>query len=309
MPTCGPLLILPPAVKRWGPPTRQGLCSHLTHLWSTSDFAPRFEAVGTSRRQGLCSYIAHLWATSDSAPRCEAVGTPPGGRGYVATLPTCGPLLILPPALKRWGPPTRQGLCSHLTHLWSTHDFAPRFEAVGTSRRQGLCSHIAHLWATSDCAPRREAVGTPPGGRGYVATLPTCGPLLILPPALKRWGPPIRQGLCSHLTHLWSTSDFAPRCEAVGTPRRQGLCSHIAHLWATSDSAPRFEAVGTPPGGRGYVATLPTCGPLLILPRALKRWGPPTWQGLCSHLAHSWATFDSAPRFEAVGTPQTAGVM
>ena len=183
-------MILPPALKRWGPPRRQGLCSHL----------------------------AHLWATSDSAPRSEAVGTPPGGKGYVATLPTCGPLLILPPALKRWGPP----------------------------RRQGLCSHLAHLWATSDSAPRSEAVGTPPGGKGYVATLPTCGPLLILPPALKRWGPP---------------------------------------------------------GGKGYVATLPTCGPLLILPPALKRWGPPRRQGLCSHLAHLWATSDSAPRSKAVGTP------
>ena len=30
--------------------------------------------------------------------------------------------------------------------------------------------------------------------RGYVATLPTCGPLLILPPALQRLGSPIRQG-------------------------------------------------------------------------------------------------------------------
>ena len=53
---------------------------------------------------------------------------------------------------------------------------------------------------------------------GYVATLPTCGPLRIYPPALKRSGPPRRQGLCSHLAHLWATSDFAPRYEAVGTP-------------------------------------------------------------------------------------------
>ena len=44
------------------------------------------------------------------------------------------------------------------------------------------------------------------------------GPPLILPPALKRWGSPRRQGLCSHLAHLWATSDFARRCEAVGTP-------------------------------------------------------------------------------------------
>ena len=113
----------------------------------------------------------------------------------MATLPTCGPLLIVPPALKRWGPP----------------------------RRQWLCSHLAHLWATFDSTPRFEAVGTPPGGRGYVATLPTFEPLLILPPAVKRWGPPRRQGLCSHLAHLWATSDFAPRCEAVETPQEAGV--------------------------------------------------------------------------------------
>ena len=107
------------------------------------------------------------------------MGTPPGGRGYVATLPTCGPPVILSPALKRRGPP----------------------------RQQGLCSHLAHLWATSDFAPRFEAVGTPPGSRGYVATLPTSGPPVILSPALKRWGSPRRQGLCSHLAHLWATCD------------------------------------------------------------------------------------------------------
>ena len=87
----------------------------------------------------------------------------------LATLPagvTCGPLLILPRALKRWGSPC---------------------------------------------------------GRGYVATLPTCGPILILPPALKRLGPHRRQGLCSHLAHLWANSDSAPRSEAVGTPWAAGV--------------------------------------------------------------------------------------
>ena len=59
----------------------------------------------------------------------------------------------------------------------------------------------------------------------------------------------------------------------------------------------------------GYVATLPTSGPLLILPPAMKRWGPPRRQGFFSHLAHWWATSDSAPRSEAVGTPEVAGVM
>ena len=102
---------------------------------------------------------------------------------------------MLPSALKRRGPP------------W----------------RQGLCSHLAHLWATSDYAPRSEAAGGPPRGRGYVATLPTCWPPVIVPPALKRWGPPRRRQLCGHLAHLWATSDAVPRREAVGTPQAVGV--------------------------------------------------------------------------------------
>ena len=49
----------------------------------------------------------------------------------------------------------------------------------------------------------------------------------------------------------------------------------------------------------GSVAYPPTCGPLLILFPALKRWASPRWQGLCSQSAHLWATFDSAPGSEA----------
>ena len=51
-----------------------------------------------------------------------------------------------------------------------------------------------------------------------MATLPTCGPLVILPPAVKRRGSLRRQGLCSHLAHKWATSDFVPRSEAEGIP-------------------------------------------------------------------------------------------
>ena len=56
-----------------------------------------------------------------------------------------------------------------------------------------------------------------------VATSPTSGPLLILTPALKRRGSPRRQGLCSHLTHKWATSDFVPRSEAEGLPEAAGV--------------------------------------------------------------------------------------
>ena len=199
--------------------------------------------------------------------------------------------MILPPALKRWGPPRRQGLCSHLADLWATFDFAPRSEAVGTPPPDGR-GYVASLTTCGPpvmptfgpplILPPLLSDGDPLGGRGYVATLPTCGPPLIVPPALKRWGPPRRQGLCSHVAHFWATSDAhfwatsdsALRSEAMGTPRRQGLCSHLAHFWATSDSTPRSEAVGTPQAA-----------------------------GVCSHLPQLWATCDSAPRFVAVGTP------
>ena len=144
--------------------------------------------------------------------------------GYVATLPKSGPLLILPPALKR----------------------------RGSLRRQGLRSHLAHKWATSDSLPRSEAEGIPEAARGYVAILPTSGPLLVLPPALKR--------------------------------------------------------SGSPEAARGYVATLPTSGPLPVMTPAVKRRGVLRRQGLGSHLAHKWAISDSAPCSEAEGIPEAAGV-
>ena len=56
-----------------------------------------------------------------------------------------------------------------------------------------------------------------------MATLPTSGPLLILPPTVKRWGSPRRQGLRSHVAHKLATSDFAYRSEAEGMPEAAGV--------------------------------------------------------------------------------------
>ena len=127
------------------------------------------------------------WATSNSVPRSEVLGTPPGGRGYVAIPPTCGPLLILSPALKRCRPPTR-----YMANL-------------------PTCGPLVIL------SPALKRWGPP---RSYIANLPTCGPLVILSPALKRWGPPRQQGLCSPTAHLWASSAFVPHFEALGTPIR-----------------------------------------------------------------------------------------
>ena len=71
---------------------------------------------------------------------------------------------------------------------------------------------------------------------------------------------------------------------------------------------PPFRSGREPRGGKGYVATLPTSGPLLSVPPASKRWGSPRLQGLRSHLAHKWAPSSSAPCSEAVGIPEAEGV-
>ena len=70
--------------------------------WATSGrigyLTPTVLESPTASERGAKSEVAH---------KCG--GDTRYGRGEVATLPTCGPLLILPPALKRWGSPKRQG--------------------------------------------------------------------------------------------------------------------------------------------------------------------------------------------------------
>ena len=113
-------------------------------------------------RQALRNHLAQFWATPDSAPRPSSDGDPPGGRGYVTTLPTCRPPLNLPPALKQGGRP----------------------------RRQGIRDHLAQLRATSDCGPPLQSGGDPPCGGRCVTTLPSSGPPLILPPVSEALGTP-----------------------------------------------------------------------------------------------------------------------
>ena len=111
------------------------------------------------------------------------------------------------------------------------------------------------------------------------------------------------------------TKNFFFECQSECNPKKlifttRPTCGPLLIL-------PPLRSVGDPSGGRGYVATRPTCGPLLIVSPALKRWGPPRLQGLCSRPSHLWATSDcfprsevlGTPRFQALGTPQAAGVM
>ena len=111
---------------------------------------------------------------------------PRDGRGYVANLPTYGPLLILPHALKCWGPPTHgKGCGANPPTCGPLLLLSPAGKHWGPpNESKGLCSKSSHLWAIAVFVPYSEALGTP------VAKVPICGPKLISSPTLKRWGPP-----------------------------------------------------------------------------------------------------------------------
>ena len=153
---------------------------------------------------------------------------------HKCTRPNRGPLLISSPALKPPPPSTTRGGDYVATrHTCAQFLILSRIlKRREPLKREGLRSHPVHLWATSNYVPYW----------GFVATRPTCGPLLILYLAPKCWGP----------------------------LRRQGLCRHAAHLWAIYASVSALCTIADPLSSRGYVATQPTCGPLLIRPPALQ---------------------------------------
>ena len=63
-PRVGHFKFRPPAQKHRGPPKRKALRNHEAHLCATSDFVPRFEALGNAKMVGVFSQQVHLWATS-----------------------------------------------------------------------------------------------------------------------------------------------------------------------------------------------------------------------------------------------------
>ena len=113
-------------------------------------------------------------------------------------------------------------------------------------------AHICELWVYGLCSFTRIhsiLCKRCPCFKNYPEYLWSCGPLLILPPALKRWGPPRRQGffpfaLC--VCNMSSKQSYAEGTEAgtkksatmspVGTDdtlRIRMQCTFIAWLFVT----------------------------------------------------------------------------
>ena len=191
-----------------------------------------------------------MWATADFVPYSEVLGSP-HDEGYVANPPTFTPPPILSPALKRWEPLTRQGLCSQSAHWWATFHFVPCSKALETPQIARVVQPpLPHLGHCCFC-PLLSGIQEPPHGKRYVAKTPICGPLMVLSLVLKRWGAPRLTGVM----YLPGTSEFVPRFEALQTPHATRV------MW---------------PRGVGRA-------PIPILSPNLKRWGDPRRHGLCSH--------------------------
>ena len=125
---------------------------------------------------------AQLCATSNSFPHSKVLGTPLDGKGYVATRPLFGLLLILSLSLKRLGTLGGTSYVATRPTCGPLLILSPAVKCWGHPKRQCLSGHQ-----------------------------PSCGPLMILPPALKRWGPFRRQGPCTHPANLWDTFDCFSR--------------------------------------------------------------------------------------------------
>ena len=72
-----------------------------------------------------------------------------------------------------------------------------------------------------------------------------------------------------------ATFDSVTGTQALGNPKAAGLCTHRVHLLATSDCVSRSKVLANPRVAGRYIATRPTCGPFVIVIRALRRCGPP----------------------------------
>ena len=93
------------------PPLRTPKLSHGTVCFvgagGAADFVLGIRRGGIFLFHPMCLYSKYSESCGEFKNGSKAQ------KGYVATLPTSGPLLILPPALRRRGSPRRQGLSSH----------------------------------------------------------------------------------------------------------------------------------------------------------------------------------------------------
>ena len=184
-PLVGKVATSPPP-SRGSPPLQSGGQNQKWPTIGQSGYVtPAVPGIPTASERGAKSEVALKWAKWLRHPyRLGDPHRPRAGKktgsgpqvGKVATSP-------LP---SRGSPPLQSG---GQNQKWPSSGqsgyVTPAVSGIPIASERGAKSEVAHKWAKW-LRPRK--------GRGDVATLPTCGPLLISPPALKRSGSPRRQG-------------------------------------------------------------------------------------------------------------------
>ena len=112
----------------------------------------------------------HSFVGHRLCPMLRSVGDHLDGRGYVANLPTCGPLLTLSPAVKRRGPGSFHPSLSEVEALLGGSHYMSRFQIcrrndmssrraiLGTSPPRVVSQIVLRLWCITGGQPRRLSV-------------------------------------------------------------------------------------------------------------------------------------------------------
>ena len=183
-PTCGQSDYVTPAVSGIPTAAERGAKSEVAHFEQSGYATPAVSGIPTASERGEKSEVAHLWAKWLRQP-CR-LGDPHRFRagGKIRSGPQVGKVATSP--LPSGGSPPLQS--GGQNHKWPTCGqggyVTPAVSGIPTGSERGATSEMAHLCSGGD----------PRDGSGDVATLPISGALLILPPDLKRWGSPRRQG-------------------------------------------------------------------------------------------------------------------
>ena len=146
----------------------------------------------------------------------------------VANPPTCGPLLILSPALKRRGPPARRGWCGPYAHLWACGPLRilSRLQSGGQNQKWATIGRIGFRTPTVSHVPRLQS-------REQNQKWPTRGQMGHTNPVVRGVPSASRRG-----TKLeeWPTSGWigyiTPTMWRVPNASKRGTKSGVAHKWA-----------------------------------------------------------------------------
>ena len=312
-PTYGHKWLRHPAVSGSPPLAERGKNQKWQTCGQSGYVTPAVSGIPTCFRAGEKSEVAHLWAKWLRHP-CRLGGSPPlqSGGGGNQKWPTCAQRGYVTPAVSGIPTASERGGKSEVAHIVGKVAMSPlpsrgspplQSGGGGGGMRSGpLVGKVATSPLPSQGSPPLQSGGAeirsgPLMGKVATSPLPSRGSPPLQSGGKIRSGPLVGKVATSPLPSRGSPTASErgknqkwPTCGQSGyvTPAVSGIPtaaergggeSEVAHKWAKWLRHPC--RLGDPHRCRagGEVATLPTCGPLLISVPALQRWGSPRRQG------------------------------